>query len=337
MGAFGEWEMPLWYAGIPAEVAAVRGQAGIFDVSHMGEFLVSGPAALEWLQGLLTNDLSTVAVGEAQYTLLLDEGGGVVDDLIAYRLEPERWRLVVNAANVAADLAWLEGRLEGAVELADESVHWALLAVQGPQAVAVLGQAGAEVAEIPRFGLGEVEVGPAPALAARTGYTGEDGFELFVRPGDAPGVWDALVAAGAAPCGLGARDVLRLEVAYPLHGQDMDRTISPLEAGLGWVVKMGKGEFVGKAALAAQKEAGVPRQRVGLLAGSVVRQGQEVLADGQAVGVVTSGSFSPTLGRPIALALVAKGALEGAGIEVVKGGRPRPAERAKLPFYRRPE
>ncbi|MCH7493818.1 glycine cleavage system aminomethyltransferase GcvT [bacterium] len=336
MGAFGNWEMPLWYPeGISAEVAAVRERAGVFDVSHMGEFLVSGPGCLPWLQGLLTNDLAKVAVGAAQYTLLLDEGGGVVDDLIAYRLAPERWRLVVNAGNVAADLSWLRERQCGEVALADESDDWALLAVQGPEAVATLERTGAEVGEIGRFGLGAVRVAGAKALAARTGYTGEDGFEIFVRPDDAPDVWDALVGAGAQPCGLGARDVLRLEVGYPLHGQEMDRTISPLEAGLGWVEKMEKGAFVGREALEAQKRAGVPRRRLGLFPGSVVRAGDAVFAEGDEVGVVTSGSYSPTLSRPIALALVVAGT--GEGIEVLKGGRRRPCQRAPLPFYRRKE
>lgn len=339
MGAFGDWEMPLWYpAGTPAEVAAVREGVGVFDVSHMGEFAVRGPLAAGWLDSVLANDISKVRVGRAQYTLLLTEDGGVVDDLIAYRLGEEDWRLVVNAGNREGDWEWLGERLVEGVDLADESEDWALVAVQGPGAFALLeGLGNPGLGETARFGLAEARIGGAAHMVARTGYTGEDGVEAFVRPDLAEEAWDALLAAGAAPCGLAARDALRLEAAFPLHGQDIDRTITPYEAGLGWVVKLDKGPFTGRDALRRQKEEGAGRRRIGLFPAGVARPGDTVLADGAEAGRVTSGSFSPTLGRPIALALVSAATPAEARFEVERGGRRRPAEGAELPFLRRPE
>jgi len=309
---FAGFEMPISYDGILAEHRRVREAAGLFDVSHMGEGEFRGAEVVSFLDGVTTNRVTDVKVHQAQYTLLLNRRGGVIDDLILYRL-PDRWIAVVNAANIAKDFEWMASRLPKDVDFRNVSDRTALLAWQGPKAASILGPlVEADLAAVPPFGIVETRFGDTPVVLARTGYTGEDGFEIFVASPDAGKVWDALLEAGrphgAGPVGLGARDTLRLEKQYRLYGQDMDETVSALEAGLAWVVKLDKGDFVGRDALLAQKEAGVPRSMVGLriteTGRHIPRPGCPVLVDGREVGVVTSGTFSPTLEVGIALARV---------------------------------
>jgi aminomethyltransferase len=311
---FAGFRMPVSYDGILAEHRRVRSSAGLFDVSHMGEAEIRGVEAEAFLDRLTTNAVSTLQPLRAQYSLLLNRQGGVVDDLIVYRLE-DRFLLVVNAANIDKDFDWISSHLSGQVHFRNISAETALLAWQGPRAAAILQTlVDQDLAAVPSFGVAGARIAGTPVVLARTGYTGEDGFEIFVGTDDASAVWDALLEAGrphgTGPVGLGARDTLRLEKQYRLYGQDMDETVSALEAGLGWVVKMDKGDFIGRDALAAQKAAGVPRMTIGLKVGDegrhIPRPGQEVSADGEVAGVVTSGTFSPSLGEGIALARVAR-------------------------------
>ncbi len=314
MVEFAGFSMPISYDGILAEHRRVREVAGLFDVSHMGEAEIRGVEAQSFLDRITTNDVASIAPWQAQYTLLLNRQGGVIDDLILYRLE-DRFLAVVNAANVVKDFDWIASHQTGDVDFRNVSPGMALLAWQGPQAARILGPlVEIDLAEVPPFGIRKAHLSGVPVTLARTGYTGEDGFEIFVSASDAVPVWDALIEAGrphgAGPVGLGARDTLRLEKQFRLYGQDMDETTTALEAGLAWVVKMDKGDFIGRDALAAQKEAGIPRTLVGLKVVSegrmIPRPGCEVLADGEVVGEVTSGTFSPSLELGIALARVRK-------------------------------
>jgi len=340
---FAGWEMPVSYGGALEEHRAVRQRCGLFDVSHMGEVEVRGRGAGVWCNRLTVNDVRRLQDGAGQYSILCDERGGVIDDLIVYRLADERFLLVVNASTTEADLAWMREHGSPDVELVDRSAETGLLALQGPRAAPVLaGLADADVAAMRPFTLRDATVAGEPVRVSRTGYTGEDGFELFVASDRLPTLWDAFLAAMVAeegfPCGLAARDTLRLEAALPLYGSDMDRTTTPLEAGLGWVVKLDKGEFIGRAALAAQREGGVPRRLVGLEMddAGVPRHGQAVLADGGPVGQVTSGTKSPTLGRFIAMAYVpARYAEVGTAVGVDVRGRHHRAHVVQRPFYRR--
>ncbi|MFM7141950.1 MAG: glycine cleavage system aminomethyltransferase GcvT, partial [Alphaproteobacteria bacterium] len=268
---FGGWEMPVQYRGVLAEHAGVRERAGLFDVSHMGEIEVEGPGALALCQDVATNDAARIEPGRALYSPWCDERGGTIDDTILYRLGPERWMFCVNASNAATCAAWIAERARGrdGVRVRDASDATGLLALQGPAAAAIVERLGAPgLAALPRFGVTEAAVGGVPCIAARTGYTGEDGFELFVEVGKSPVLWREILAAGASlgvePIGLGARDTLRLEAGLPLYGHELSREISPLEAGLGWAVRLDKGPFCGRDALAAQKAAGLPRRLVGL-------------------------------------------------------------------------
>jgi len=245
---FAGWEMPVQYEGVIQEHRAVRSDAGVFDVSHMGEIDVEGPRAHELLQGLLSNDLGRLEPGRAQYTLLTNERGGIIDDLIAYRLSPHRYLLVVNASNREADFAWLKEREVSGSDVRDVSDEYGLLAVQGPNAIAKLGLPPA-----PAFTFAEAEIDGVPVMVNRTGYTGEDGCELLCMADDAAALWDAVLARGVVPCGLGARDTLRLEACYPLHGNDISETTDPISAGLGWTCALGK-EFTGVAELRRIKE-----------------------------------------------------------------------------------
>ena len=340
---FGGWEMPVQYRGLLKEHAAVREAAGLFDVSHMGEFEIRGAGALAFCLALATNDASKLRVGRAQYTLLCREDGGTIDDTILYRLGEERFLFCVNAGNREACGAWFARHAEGRedLELVDRSDELALIALQGPVAVSLVAELGADaIAGLPRFGLVESELAGIAVLAARTGYTGEDGFEFFVATNDAASLWDALNEAGAArgvePVGLGARDTLRLEAALPLYGHELGTEITPLEAGLGWAVKEARGGFPGAEALAAERAAGPNRRLVGLrLTGrGIAREGYPVHADGVAAGVVTSGTRAPSLGEAVALALVDSARTEGS-FEVEIRGKKIPAERVDLPFYRR--
>jgi aminomethyltransferase len=318
MVEFAGFRMPISYDGILAEHRRVRSCAGLFDVSHMGEAELRGSEAESFLDRLTTNDVRAVAPNRAQYTLLLNRSGGVIDDLILYRLE-DRYLLVVNAANVEKDFEWIASHRPEGVDFRDVSEETALLAWQGPKAAEILAPlADVDLAGVPAFGVAKARLAGIPVVLARTGYTGEDGFEIFVAAADAPAVWDALLAAGrphgAGPAGLGARDTLRLEKQYRLYGQDMDESMTALEAGLGWVVKLDKGDFLGRDALLKQKKEGVPRSSIGLRVDEpgrhIPRAGCPVVADGRVVGRVTSGTFSPTLEAGIALASVERSAAD---------------------------
>jgi aminomethyltransferase len=337
---FAGWEMPVQYAGILAEHEAVRTRVGLFDVSHMGEVVFRGPRALEALNRVFTNDLSKIADGQAQYGCLCRESGGIVDDVVVYRRSAEDLLVCVNAGNRAKDFEWLAGHAGGA-DVKDESDDWAQLALQGPLAAQLLQRlAKVDLSQLRSYRFTSGEVAGVACLVARTGYTGEDGFELFCPAADGPRLWSALVEAGGperiVPCGLGARDSLRLEMAYRLYGSDMDDSTTPLEAGLAWVVKLDKGDFVGRDALRRQREQGVARKLVGftLTDAGIPRHGYPVLQDGRKVGEVTSGTRSPTLEIPIGLAYVPTAlAAEGSSFAVEIRGRAAAARVVKTPFY----
>ena len=335
---FGGWELPQQYSSIRDEHFAVRKAAGLFDISHMGRFRVSGEGALEYLQGLLTNDLAQIGPGRAQYHLMCNEQGGVLDDLVVCWGE-EDFLVVVNASNREKDLAWMLGHAPSGVDIVDRTFELALVALQGPKAEAILPSSG--LADIPYFGFRPGEVAGTGALISRTGYTGEDGFEVFVEASQAGEVWDRLLEAGAAdgllPAGLGARDATRLEAALRLYGNDMDESVNPYEAGLGWTVKLGKGDFVGRQALAAVKESGPKRALIGLTTapGDIGRHGAVVSSGGRRIGAITSGTHSFFLGHPIALAMVEAASFRvGEPVVVEVRGREARAEVVKLPFYR---
>ncbi len=339
---FAGWEMPVQYAGILSEHEAVRTRVGLFDVSHMGEVVFRGPKAMEALGRAFTNDLSKVQDGQAQYGCLCKDDGGIVDDVVVYRRSQEDLLVCVNAANRAKDFEWLSSRASGA-DVRNESDGWGQLALQGPLAAQVLQRlTRLDLSAIRTYRFATGEVAGIPCIAARTGYTGEDGFELFCPADRAAGLWDALAEAGRAerlePCGLGARDSLRLEMAYRLYGSDMDDSTTPLEAGLAWVVKLDKGPFVGRDALLAQKARGLSKKLVGfvLTGAGIARHGYPVLQDGREVGTVTSGTRSPSLGTSIGLAYVPTSlAAEGSTFAVGIRGRPVAARVVKTPFYTR--
>jgi aminomethyltransferase len=342
MVEFAGWDMPVQYAGLLEEHEAVRTRAGLFDVSHMGEVVFRGPKALESLGRLFTNDLRRVADGQAQYGCVCRESGGIVDDVVIYRRSATDLLVCVNAGNRAKDYEWLRDHGGGA-DVANESDEWAQVALQGPLAQAILQPlTGLDLAAVKPFRFAEGEVAGVACTVARTGYTGEDGFELFCRPDRAAGLWDALLHAGApqglVPAGLGARDTLRLEMAYRLYGSDMDDTTTPLEAGLAWVVKFEKGDFLGREAMQRQKASGLPRKLVGfvLTDPGIARHGHDVVRDGAKVGVVTSGTRSPSLRTSIGLAYVPPAlAAEGSTFSVDIRGRPAAARVVKTPFYAR--
>jgi len=343
MVPFGGWDMPVQYTSIIEEHRRVRSAVGLFDVSHMGEFEVEGPEALAALQHLTTNDAAALEVGQVQYSLLCYPDGGIVDDLTLYRLAPERYLMTVNASNIDKDWAWVteQSRAFGRARWRDVSADTGLVAVQGPRAEALVGRlADRDVTAIRYYRFAEGTLAGVRAIVSRTGYTGEDGFELYVPAAGTVGLWHALMEAGAAdgvgPTGLGARDTLRLEMRYALYGNDIDQTTNPLEAGLGWVVKPAKGEFVGRAAIERVRAEGPRRRLVGLeMADRVVaRHGYPVLHDGRAVGVVTSGSYGPSVDRSIALAYVESPlAAVGTELGVDVRGQARRARVVKTPFH----
>ena len=351
MTDFAGWLMPLRYGSETAEHRAVRGAAGLFDLSHMGEIAVTGAGAADALDYALTGQPSALAPGRARYTMICAPDGGILDDLIVYRLADTEFMVVANAANTAVVLAELAERAGGHdAQVQDQTSDWALVAIQGPHASRIL----APLTNIPLDGVRYYASQPAvvagrPVLLARTGYTGEDGFELFTGPADAEPVWLALTAAGGAdglrPAGLAARDTLRLEAGMPLYGNELTAKLTPFEAGLGRVVAFSKpGDFVGRVALAERAEAGAVQVLAGLTIGSrrVARRGHPVLWDGGAAGTVTSGAPSPTLGVPIAMAYldpaVARQAETDAGgpLAVDIRGTAEPARLVSLPFYHRP-
>jgi len=340
MVPFGGWEMPVQYAGIIEEHRAVRSAVGLFDVSHMGEFEVEGPGALAALQHLTTNDVAALAPGQIQYSVLCYPNGTIVDDLTVYRLAGDRFMLTVNAGNIDKDWAWVTEHGGGAT-WRNASAEMGLIAVQGPKAEALVGRlADRDVTGIGYYRFAAGRVAGVGTLISRTGYTGEDGFELYVPAGETERLWTALLDAGrgdgAQPIGLGARDTLRLEMKYALYGNDIDETTNALEAGLGWVVKPGKGEFIGRAALETIRAAGVARKLVGLemVDRAVARHGYPVLHDGRRVGVVTSGSYGPSVDRYIAMAYVETPlAAVGTGLAVEIRGQAKAARVVRTPFY----
>lgn len=339
MVPFGGWDMPVQYAGILQEHHAVRQTVGLFDVSHMGEFRVSGSGAAAFVQRVVANDIAKLAEDQALYTQFVQQDGGTVDDLLVYRL-PEGYLLVVNASNIAKDWAWLQSHKTDDVILVDESADTAMLALQGPRAAELL-ETLTPVSTLGSFRWKDATVDSVPVRIARTGYTGEDGFEIFCRASDAPALWQLLLRSGAhwgiQPCGLGARDTLRLEAGLPLYGRELSEAISPVMAGLSWSVKLTKGDFLGRDALASQRAGTLTHRVVGLrLTGrAIARQGYPVTSQGQVVGEVLSGTFSPTLQVPIATALVRNSHAEDA-LSVEIRGQSHPAETTSLPFYRRP-
>jgi aminomethyltransferase len=344
MVPFGGWDMPVQYTGIIEEHRAVRTRAGLFDVSHMGEVDLAGPAALPLAQRLVTNDVGRLAQGQALYTPMCTPDGGIIDDLLVYHLGPDHLMLVLNAANTAEDLAWIRQHASGNVRITDRSEGIALLALQGPRAQEILQPlTRSPLGDIRYYWfLDQVDVAGRRAIVSRTGYTGEDGFELYIDANDAVHVWEALLEAGAAcgllPAGLGARDTLRLEAGLLLHGNDMDKTVTPFEVGYGWTVKLGKGDFVGAEALGRQKREGVARQLVGLKMNdrAIARHGFPIHHEGETVGRVTSGSFAPTLQQSIGLGLVAAAhAQPGQRLAIEIRGRDVDGTVTKLPFYKR--
>jgi aminomethyltransferase len=330
MVPFAGWEMPVQYEGVIPEHRAVRNDWGVFDVSHMGEIEVEGPRARELLQSLLANDLDRIDPGQAQYTLLTNERGGIVDDLIVYVLDPHRYLLIVNASNRERDFEWLRDREIRGSDVRDVSDEYALLAVQGPRSIERLG-----LPEAPAFTFAERTFGGIECMISRTGYTGELGVEVLVMAEDAEALWDQVLERGAKPCGLGARDTLRLEVCYPLHGNDISPETDAISAGLGWVCALDK-EFTGVDELRRIKETGPAQRLVAFVMAdkAVPRQGMAVAEGGE----VTSGTHSPMLDRGIGMAYVPAGLAEpGNRITIDVRGRPRAAEIVKKPVYRREE
>ena len=333
---FAGWEMPQQYSSVKEEQEAVRTGAGLFDVSHMGRYEVRGDGAGAFLQGVVTNDVGRVEPHRAQYTLLCRPDGGIVDDLVVYRGE-DSWLVVVNAGNREKDLAWLRERTPAGVDVVDRSDELALLALQGPGAARLLPAEGIDISALGYFGTAEGFIAGAPSLISRTGYTGEDGFELFVATARAGTVWTALVEAGARPCGLAARDVCRLEAGLRLYGSDMDEETNPYEAGLGWTVKLAKGDFVGREALRRIKEVGAHRELVGLGCAdrTIPRHGAAVSLGNRTIGEVTSGTYSFWLSRGIAMASVeARAVPVGGQVGVATRSGEAVAEVVPLPFYR---
>jgi aminomethyltransferase len=327
---FAGWEMPVQYEGVIPEHRAVRSDAGAFDVSHMGELVVEGSGARGFLQSVLSNDLGRIGQGQAQYTLLTNEQGGIVDDLIAYELGSDRFLLIVNASNREADFTWLRDREPADAEVRDVSDDYALIAVQGPRSLERLGLPGA-----PAFTFADGEVDGVECTINRTGYTGERGVELLVGAASAGELWDRVLERGVVPCGLGARDTLRLEVCYPLHGNDIGPETDAVSAGLGWVCALDK-DFTGVEELRRTKEAG-PRQKLAAFVmedAGIPRQGMPIVEGGE----VTSGSHSPMLARGIGLGYVPAGlAQPGSELTIDIRGRPRRARVVKKPIYSREE
>jgi aminomethyltransferase len=333
---FAGWEMPQQYSSVKEEQEAVRTGAGVFDVSHMGRYEVRGAAAGDFLQSVVTNDVGRLGPNRAQYNLLCRPDGGIVDDLVVYRSEPT-WLVVVNAGNRDKDLAWLRERAPAGVEVVDRSDEFGLLALQGPEAARVLPAGDVDLAALRYFGVAEGTLAGARSLISRTGYTGEDGFELFVPVTRLTAVWEQLLGAGVRPCGLAARDVCRLEAGLRLYGSDMDETTNPYEAGLGWTVKLAKGDFVGREALQRIEKVGPRRELVGLGCADrgIPRHGAAVSVGGREIGTVTSGTYSFWLRRGIAMAFVeAAAAPAGSQVEVATRSGAAAAEVVPLPFYR---
>jgi aminomethyltransferase len=343
--SFGGWEMPVQFTGISREHEAVRNAAGMFDISHMGKFTLEGKSVISHLQRLVPSDLSRLQPGQAQYTVLLNERAGIIDDIIVYyqgedsTTKTQKAVIIVNAATTGKDKAWLLQNLDAEeVKFQDLSAEKVLIAVQGPKASSILQQFVSALTTVKAFGHLDATIFGKSAFLARTGYTGEDGFEVMVDPDVGVELWQNLIQAGVIPCGLGARDTLRLEAAMALYGQDIDENTTPLEAGLGWLVHLDrKGDFIGRSILEEQKADGVQRRLIGLqMQGrNIARHGYQILSEGKVVGEVTSGTLSPTLGYPISLGYVpTELASVGQQLEVEIRGKAYPAVVVKRPFYR---
>jgi len=344
MVQFAGWEMPVQYQGIIDEHLAVRSRAGLFDVSHMGEIELRGADALEFSQRMTANDVARMSVGQAQYNLLLNERGGIIDDVIFYRLAGDAFLICVNAANTEKDFLWIQKHAGGAaVAVENVSARYCQLALQGPRAQSILSPlTSLDLRTLNSFHFVFADVAAIRCLVARTGYTGEDGFELYCDATAGARLWDALLSAGESeqliPAGLGARDTLRLEKAYPLYGHELDDEITPLEAGLGWVTKFSKPTFLGREVLVEQKNRGLRRKLVGLelLGPGIARANYELQKQGRAIGRITSGTKSPSLGKSIALGYVSFEDSEiGNHLDVNVRGRNVAAEIVPVPFYNR--
>ena len=360
--SFSGWEMPVQFSGLKLEHQAVRSEAGMFDISHMGKFIFQGDRLIDAWQKLVPSDLNRLQPGQALYTVLLNDEGGIIDDIIFYyqgkeadkheamqrglggfpheRLHQEAI-VIVNAGTTDKDREWILSHLDSSVEMEDVSKQRALIALQGPKAAKILQQlVSQDITTMTAFTHQTVTINDSPAFIARTGYTGEDGFEIMLEPEAAKQLWQALLEAGVTPCGLGSRDTLRLEAAMSLYGQEIDDTITPLEAGLGWVVHLGdKNDFIGRSVLEKQKKEGIKRRLVGLeMSGRyIARHGYRVMYEGKAVGEVTSGTLAPTVSKAIALAYVPKSLSKaGQALEVEIRGKTYPATVVKKPFYRSP-
>jgi aminomethyltransferase len=347
MVPFAGWDMPVEYTGITAEHLAVRTRAGLFDVSHMGEIEIAGSDALAAVQRLTSNDASRLAIGQIQYSALTTEQGTFVDDVLVYRMASDHYMLVVNAGNIPKDVAWLTKHVHamgGDVALVNSSARYALLAFQGPAAQGVLQTlTGIDLASIKYYWYASGEVAGVRATVSRTGYTGEDGFEIFVPPAQAPAVWRAILDAGAdagvQPCGLGARDTLRLEAAMRLCGSDMDETVTVLEAGLGWIVGWKKDDFLGASRLREQKAGALARRLVPfeMKDRAIARHGHVVMRGAESIGLVTSGTQTPFLKKAIGFAMVPIDMTPvGTPLEIDIRGRRAAAEVVAEPFYKRP-
>ncbi len=339
MGDFGGWLVPLFYTSIMEEHTAVRNNAGIFDISHMGEFLVEGPGVLGYLEKNLPRRIAPVKFGQAIYMPLVNDQGGMVDDIIVYRMGEQKFLIIVNAGNIAKDFEWFNARVTTGVTLTDMSDTMGLLALQGPLSQTILLECfGAFYKDLRRFHYKDFEGG----VIARTGYTGEDGYEIMILKPKLKQVWDVLFRVGAKhgllPIGFGARDTLRLEAAMPLYGHELTDELTPLEADLGWAIDLTKDTFPGSAILKKQKETGIQKKRVGfeMTERGIPRQGFEIQRDGKTIGAVTSGSFIPTTGKNIGMAYVtATEAKIGNAVDVMVRGKPVKAVLVPLPFYRR--
>lgn len=346
---FGGWELPVQYTGVLDEHTACRTTCGLFDVSHMGEVFVEGPDAEAFLNYLVSNNVSKISIGQAQYSAMCNEEGGIVDDLIVYRRAQDRFLVVINASNTEKDVAWMKkilARRPWNLKLENVSERFSQIAIQGRHAEKILQKlTETSLSDIKYYWFKEGRVLSSEAIIARTGYTGEDGFEIYVPWSDGPRIWDALLKEGAPhglkACGLGARDTLRLEVKYPLYGNELGDDTNPLEAGLGWVTKFDKGDFVGRAAILAAKEKGLKRKLVGIQVkgAGIPRHGYKIYsADGaQELGVLTSGTQSPSLKLPIGLGYVELAHSEvGTALTLEIRGNKIPAEVVATPFYKRP-
>lgn len=341
---FGGWDLPVQFSSIKAEHEAVRTKAGLFDVSHMGEVLVTGEDALAFLQKVMTNDVSKLKIGQAQYTAMCYENGGTIDDLLIYKRDENNYLLVVNASNLEKDLEWMKQHATENVVIENKSDDYALLALQGPRAETILQTLTEEsLKDIKFFRFKEdVQIAGQSVLISRTGYTGEDGFEIYSTPDAIVTLWESILKAGESegliPAGLGARDTLRFEAGLPLYGQELSENISPLEAGLSFVVKLNKEDFIGKQALKEQKEAGIPRKLVGIemLERGIPRTGYPVLLNDEQIGEVTTGTQSPTLNKNIGFALIQTAHAEiGQEITIQVRKRQLNAVIVQTPFYKR--